>query len=281
MKNHLTRTGVGKPARAAVKIIPAIACATAMLMSTIASPQEAAAPAGITGGQADAIIIELKAIRTLLEKIEKQGSGKEKQAAKPTTAKVAVSGQPSMGSPEAPITVVEFTDYQCPFCLRFIKSTFPSLKEKYIDTGKVRWVALNLPLSFHPHARKAAQAALCAGDQGKFWEMRTVLFQNPQKLGVEFLPGYARDLSLDVAAFEACLKGDSHLADIERETKAANAVRLTGTPSFIIGKTAPDEISGRVIVGAQPLNAFESAISQALEQHAKPTQPKTTKPADT
>jgi len=280
MKNYLTRNGVRKPARATGKIIPAIACATAMLMSTIASPQEAAAPAGISSGQADAILIELKAIRSLLEKIEKQGSSQAKRAAKPTTAKVAIKGQPSMGSPEAPVTVVEFTDYQCPFCLRFIKTTFPTLKEKYIDTGKVRWVAYNLPLSFHPHARKAAQAALCAGDQGKFWEMRTKLFENPKKLDVKFLPGYAGDLSLDVAAFETCLNGDSHLAEIDREAKAANAVHLTGTPSFIVGKTARTEISGRVIIGAQPLNAFETAIKAALEQHAKPTQPKAAKPAD-
>ncbi|MGD2138089.1 MAG: thioredoxin domain-containing protein, partial [Gammaproteobacteria bacterium] len=249
-----------------------------LFLSTAASPQEAAAPAAIPADTADAILIELRAIRALLENIEKQGSSKTKRAARPATAKVAISGQPAMGDPEAPVTVVEFTDYQCPFCLRFTENTFPALKEKYIDTGKVRWVAFNLPMSFHPHARKAAQAALCAGDQGMFWEMRTVLFQNPQKLDEKYLPGYAGDLSLDVAAFEACLNGDSHLADIEREAKAANAVRLTGTPSFIIGKTASDEISGRVIIGAQKLTAFESAIQQALEQHAA-MQPGSAKPA--
>lgn len=280
MKNHLTRTEVRKPARTGGTIILAAICSIAMLVPPLASSQGVATPGGISSDQADAILIELKAIRSLLEKIEKQGTTKAQQAKKPTTATVAITGQPSMGRPEAPVTVVEFTDYQCPFCLRFIKTTFPTLKEKYIDTGKVRWVAHNLPLGFHPHARKAAQAALCAGDQGKFWEMRTKLFENPQKLDVKYLPGYARDLSLDEATFDACLNGDSHLADIDREAKAANAVNLSGTPSFIIGKTASDEISGRVIVGAQPLNAFESAIKEALEQAAKPQANTGRKPAD-
>ena len=78
--------------------------------------------------------------------------------------------------------MVEFADYQCPFCLRFMRTTFPHLKRKYIDTGKVRWVALNLPLPFHKDARKAAH---CAGEQDRFWEMREILFRNPQRLNVE------------------------------------------------------------------------------------------------
>jgi protein-disulfide isomerase len=266
------------PIRPAIAIILAAAFTTAMLTSTIASSEEAAAPGAIPADTAGAILLELKAIRTLLEKIEKQGASQAKKAARPTTAKVAVVDQPAMGNPEAPVTVVEFTDYQCPFCLRFIKNTFPQLKKKYIDTGKVRWMALNLPLSFHKDARKAAQGALCAGDQDKFWEMRTLLFENPKALGVEHLKGYARELSLDSSTFESCLNSDKHLADIDKEAKAANAVRLTGTPSFIVGKTATKEISGKVIVGAQPLNAFEAAIQQALEQ---PTakQPEPAKPA--
>lgn len=222
----------------------------------------------------DAILQELKAIREVLEKIQKQGlAGGKQRAAKPTTASISIKDKPAMGSASAPVTVVEFADYQCPFCLRFTRSTFPSLKRDYIDTGKVRWVALNLPLAFHKDARKAAQAAHCAGEQDKFWEMREVLFQNPKKLGQEDLPEHAVTLELDVEAFKACIASDRHLAAIDQDAKDAGAVRLTGTPSFVIGKTASDKITGQVIIGAQPVNVFSAAIKKALDEAARAEPP--------
>ena len=219
----------------------------------------------ITQDSADAILRELKEIRRVLENIEKQG-GKAQRPSRPTTASVSIKDKQTMGADDAPVTVVEFTDYQCPFCLRFTKTTFPHLKKKYIDTGKVRWVGMNLPLAFHKDARKAAQAAHCAGEQEKFWEMRQVLFVNPQKLGKVHLPAHAESLSLDMDAFNKCLESERHLAQIDQEAKDANAVRLTGTPSFIVGKTASDKITGQVIIGAQPLNVFDAAIGKALKQ---------------
>jgi protein-disulfide isomerase len=239
---------------------------------------DSASPA-ITQDTADAILLELKEIRRVLEKIEKQGGQPAQRPSKPTTATVAIEGKPSMGAADAPVTVVEFADYQCPFCLRFRNTTFPTLKQKYIDSGKVRWIAMNLPLQFHKDARKAAQAALCAGDQDKFWEMRTLLFRNPQKLAAEYLPGYAQGLSLNVAAFEACINSDRHLDDVDKEAKDANAVRLTGTPSFIIGETASEKISGQVVIGAQPLKIFDTAIQKALDQQAAKQKPAAAKPA--
>jgi protein-disulfide isomerase len=232
--------------------------------------------APISQNTADAILKELKEIRRVLEKIEKQG-GRAQRPSRPTTAKVSTKGKQSMGSEDAPVTVVEFTDYQCPYCLRFTKTTFPLLKRKYIDTGKVRWVGLNLPLAFHKDATKAAQAAHCAGEQGKFWEMRTVLFQNPQKLNVTFLPAHAATLDLDIDAFNACLQSTRHLNTIAKEAKDAQAVRLTGTPSFIIGKTTDDVINGQVVVGAQPMNQFDAAINKVLAQNTKPQQKATAK----
>ncbi len=221
--------------------------------------------AAINQSTANAILKELKEIRLVLEKIEKQG-GRAAKSSKPTTAKVSSKGKQSMGAADAPVTVVEFTDYQCPYCLRFTKTTFPLLKRKYIDTGKVRWVALNLPLPFHKDAIKAAQAAHCAGEQDKFWEMREVLFKNPRKMGVADLPAHAETLSLDMSAFYSCLQSDRHLDNIAKEAKDAKSVRLTGTPSFIIGKTTSDIISGSVVIGAQPMNKFDAAIGKVLAQ---------------
>ena len=236
--------------------------------SNAAEPANSGGDAPITQNTADAILKELKSIRQVLENIEKQGgiAAAARTPSRPTTAKVSIKGKQSMGAADAPVTVVEFTDYQCPYCLRFTKTTFPMLKTKYIDTGKVRWVALNLPLPFHKDALKAAQAAHCAGEQGKFWEMRRVLFENPQKLNVSLLPAHAATLSLDIEAFNACLNSNRHLDEIAQDAKDAKSVKLTGTPSFIIGKSAKDEIFGQVVVGAQPMNKFEAAIQAALAQ---------------
>jgi protein-disulfide isomerase len=231
-----------------------------------ANPPPAAGDAPISQDTANSILKELKEIRRVLEKIEKQGGRAAQRPSRPTTAKVSTKGKQNMGSKDAPVTVVEFTDYQCPFCLRFTKNTFPSLKKKYIDTGKVRWVALNLPLAFHKDATKAAQAAHCAGEQGKFWEMREVLYQNPQKLNVTYLPAHATTLNLDIEAFNACLQSKRHLDAIAKEAKDAGSVRLTGTPSFIIGKTTGDIIEGPVVIGAQPMNQFDAAINKVLAQ---------------
>ena len=258
-------------------------CLLAVAMTGLFGTALAAEPAGnveaspaITQDTADAILKELKEIRRVLEKIEKQGGpGRAKRPSRPTTASVSIKDKQTLGDAKAPVTVVEFTDYQCPFCLRFTRNTFPHLKKKYIDTGKVRWVGLNLPLAFHKDARKAAQAAHCAGEQEKFWEMRQVLFANPQKLGVEHLPAHAESLSLDMEAFNECLASDRHLAQIDQEAKDANAVRLTGTPSFIVGKSGSDKITGQVIIGAQPLNVFDAAIDKALGE-----KPAAKKPAE-
>lgn len=223
--------------------------------------------APITQNTADAILKELQEIRKVLVKIEKQGG--RGAPSRPTTAKVSTKGKQEMGSKDAPVTIVEFTDYQCPYCLRFTKTTFPLLKRKYVDTGKVRWVALNMPLAFHKDAVKAAQAAHCAGEQGKFWEMREELFKNPKKLSLSYLPAHAAAISLDIPAFNACLQSKRHLDDIAKEGKDANAVRLTGTPSFIIGKTTSDVISGPVVIGAQPMNKFDAEIEKLLAAQAK------------
>jgi protein-disulfide isomerase len=250
-------------------LYPSLLLLSAMLCcspSTRAAEPAASGDLAITQDTANAILRELKEIRQVLEKIEKQGGRATPAPTNPVTASFSIKGKHTLGAEDAPVTVVEFADYQCPYCLRFAKTTFPILKQKYIDTGKVRWVALNLPLPFHKDARKAAQAAHCAGEQDRLWEMRELLFRNPQQLDAENLPAHAETLSLDMEAFNACLQSDRHLAEIDQDAKDANAVRLTGTPSFIIGKSASDEVTGQVIVGAQSMKVFDAAINKTLEQ---------------
>jgi protein-disulfide isomerase len=227
-----------------------------------------------------AILQELREIRRVLEKIERQGlTQAARRPETPKTASVSIGKEPTqLGAADAPVTVVEFTDYQCPFCKRFIQTTFPVLKHDFIDTGKVRWIVHDLPLGFHPNANKAAQAAHCAGDQGKYWQMRDILFRNNANLGIEKLPGYAREIGLDGNAFDACLSSDRHQAQIDQSSREANQIRVTGTPSFIIGKTAGDTVSGQLVIGAQPTAVFTAEIQRVLDQTTAGENPPAKKP---
>ena len=260
-----------------------LAAAGAYLTPAFCGPEmttaATSAPA-INQDAAQAILQELREIRRVLEKIEQQGQTPAAQRPDtPKTASVTIGKEnPVLGAADAPVTVVEFTDYQCPFCKRFVQTTFPLLKRDFIDTGKVRWVVRDLPLGFHPNANKAAQAAHCAGDQGKYWEMRDILFRNNANLGNEKLPGYAREIGLDGNAFDACLSSDRHQARIDQSSREANQIRVTGTPSFIIGKTAGDTVSGQLVIGAQPTAVFTAEIQRVLDQATAGENPPAKKP---
>jgi protein-disulfide isomerase len=225
-------------------------------------------PADMTREQGAAILEELKAIRGLLERIEKQGLERPgRRAVRPTSATLTLDGEdPVLGAADAPVTVIEFTDFQCPYCKRFNQTTFPQIKHDYIDAGKVRWIVRDLPMSFHTEARKAGQAAHCAGEQGKYWEMREILFGNSPKLDPGLLPGFAQVIGLDVAAFNACLASERHLTGIDRDRQAADGARITGTPSFVIGRVEDDTLNGRLIIGAQASRVFTAEFDRLLAQ---------------
>ena len=145
---------------------------------------------GITSQQADQILDELRQIRQLLEQqTASLAAMAEKNAPSgPAHAKIDLSGFQMLGSKSAPVTLVEFTDYQCPYCRQFHVSVFNELKKNYIDTGKVRFYSRDLPLDqIHPNAMRAAEAGRCAADQGQFWSMRDLMGSNPDKLDLENL----------------------------------------------------------------------------------------------
>lgn len=214
--------------------------------------------------QGDAILQELQKIRILLENIDKREL--TQGAAKPSAAivKVSTEGASIIGKITAPLTLVEYTDYQCPYCYKFFKDTYPQLKLEYIDTGKLRLIIKDLPLSFHPHARKAAQAARCAGDQGKFLEMFDILHKNSQRLDEKYLSSYAKSILLDVKVFNRCLGSSRHLATIDRGTAEASKIKISGTPTFVLGKTERDFVVGKKIVGAKSMLDFERYIIELV-----------------
>jgi protein-disulfide isomerase len=165
---------------------------------------------------------------------------------------VAVADNPSIGSPDAPITIIEFGDFRCSYCHRFYDQTLTPLLEQYGD--QVRFVYRDYPI-LGPDSTLAALAGECADDQGKFWEFHDLIFTDQILTRDQFLE-YAANLELDVEAFTTCLDEETHSEEVQADYQAGASVGVGGTPTFFI--------NGRMVVGAQPLSTFASVIDDEL-----------------
>lgn len=163
------------------------------------------------------------------------------------------------GGEDAPVTIIEYTDFQCPFCSR-VQPTLNEILETYGDS--VRHVFKQLPLPMHPQARLGAEAALCAGDQGKFWEMHDWLFTNKNSINREAMTEQATVLEMDTEVFGTCLDEKKHDAQISEDMKEANGFGITGTPGFLI--------NGRALRGAVPMDQFVQIINEELRRAGAP-----------
>lgn len=241
---------------------------TALLSNAAGLAETGASDPGVLRQELNAVKTDLEAIKKQLGEMQKQLAQRQ---ARPTPARpvtMSVGDGPALGNAAAPITIIEFSDYQCPFCKQHFTNTLSALKADYIDAGKVRYEFRDFPLdSIHPFARKAAEAAHCAGDQGKFWDMHDVMFNNQGVLMQDNLKGFARDMQLDVEAFNACLDGGKHANRVEADVAAGSAAGITGTPGFFIGKTKPDGTMVAITMkGAQPVAAFSLVIDRLLDE---------------
>lgn len=186
---------------------------------------------------------------------------------------VSIDDDPVLGQENAKITVIDFTDYECPFCKRYFDQTFPQIKKEYIDTGKIKYVVRDLPLSFHANAPKEAQAAECARDQGgndAYYKYHDEIFKrttsNGTGLALTELSVIATDLGLNGALLQQCLDSDKYKAEVEKDFADAGKVGANGTPTFFIGKsTSNGIIKGTKLVGAQPFSAFKTEIDKQLK----------------
>src|ERR1035441_5717358 len=186
----------------------------------------------VTQQQGEEILQELRQIRQLLEKQAKPASAPQEDA--PTRAKLSdLTGVSMLGSKSAPITIVEYTDYQCPFCQHFHMAAFAEIKKAYIDTGKVRFFSKDMPLDFHPNAMRAAMAARCAGEQGKFWELRDTMGANPNSLDMEHIVGFAANLKMDTGALRACVDGGKFKERVQGDVLEGMRIGASGTPTLI------------------------------------------------
>lgn len=177
-----------------------------------------------------------------------------------TRVEVSVEGAPFRGAADAPVTIVEFSEFQCPFCHR-VQATLKQLLDRY--PGKVKLAYRDFPLdSLHPLARRASEAARCANDQRKFWEYHDTVFSHFPQASPEDLKRYAKEVGLDVAKFEGCLSGGVHSAAVQRDIDDGNRLGVNGTPAFFI--------NGRLLSGAQPLDAFVRLIDDELARLGAP-----------
>jgi protein-disulfide isomerase len=170
--------------------------------------------------------------------------------------KVTADGYPAWGNPKAPVTIVEFSDFQCPFCSRAVP-TLNQIKQTY-GPDKVRIVFRDMPLPSHNRAEPAALASHCANEQGKFWEMHDKLFENQTKLEDADLKGYAKALGLDSAKFSECFDSKRYAGIIEKSKREAESLGIQATPSFVI--------NGVLLQGAQPFERFKEKIDRAMSK---------------
>ncbi len=168
---------------------------------------------------------------------------------------LTIGKSPYEGKKDAPVIMIECSDFQCPFCARFAHDDLRQLRENDIRKGKVMLVFKNFPLPFHRYAEKAAEAAACAYKQGKFWQMHDRMFSASGMLDVNSLKSYAKEIGLNARKFDHCLDSGETAGMVQADKSACAAAGVTGTPTFFL--------NGRMLVGVQPYERFESAIVQA------------------
>ena len=177
---------------------------------------------------------------------------------------------PVLGNSKAKVAVVEFTDYQCPYCSKYHTQTFPGLKKEFIDTGKVRYVLRDFPLGFHAKAKGAAIAANCAGKQDKYWEMNDQLFAKQKELGDDLYTTTAQALGLDMDKFGTCLREAEQGTEVTADFTAGQQIGVRGTPTFFVGRVQDGKVvQAKRIVGAQTLPVFAQIINSLLEEDGK------------
>jgi len=183
---------------------------------------------------------------------------------------LSVQGAPFLGDKDAKVTAIEFFDFQCGFCARHVAKTFPLLMNEYIKTGKLKYVVRDFPLDSHPLAPKAAEAALCAAEQGKFWPMHDRLFENPRLLAEKDLAAHAQAIRLDTAKFNKCLGSGQYTAQVSKDQHAGELAGVDGTPTFFLGLTEKGGTTvkaTKTLRGAQPYPYFKEAIDSLLAGH--------------
>lgn len=221
---------------------------------------------------------EVQKLRSLVEQLFVAVSEIHRATVRPPTPTAAPAevvpsidideDDPVLGNRGAAVGIVEFSEFQCPFCKRFHDETFKKIRDTYVDTGKLLYVFKDFPLeTIHPEARPAALAANCAGKQGTFWEMHHALFEHQESLGETLYGSLANDLGLDGGAFARCLSDAETASEVDKDIASGVANDVGGTPLFFVGSVTNGKlVQARRITGAQPFAAFAAIVDSLLGQ---------------
>jgi protein-disulfide isomerase len=182
-----------------------------------------------------------------------------------------IQGENVRGDRGARVAIIEYADFECPYCGEYERKTFPQILTDYIESGKVKYFYRDLPLPMHARALPAARAARCAGEQGKYWEMHDSLFAKQNALSAPALLDHAQTLGLDTAKFTECQSSDKYTAEIQRSVSEAQKMGIEGTPTFFLGVVEP---SGDVTIdkrfqGTAPFDVFKTAIDALLASNGQ------------
>lgn len=244
-----------------------------MAVLLIASPVFAQDPSkaksdesdGITKEQAAKIVQELQMIRMLLQtEIDAKAKDAPLAGIEEGNKTLADLGKNIIGSDKAPITLVEFIDLQCPFCMKFHKDVLPELRRKYIDTGKLRFAAFDFPLPSHAYALPAAIFARCAASEGKYWQVYETFLSSARVAGPEEIQKVAADIQLSPKEVDQCMTSAKISNEIAHAVEVARGLGVVGTPTFLLGKSSPSGATGMIIQGSPSLAVWESQIQKLL-----------------
>ena len=209
------------------------------------------------------ILEELTAIKNLLNNQKAAAQGI------PVNLEISIEGEPFKGSPTAPVTLIEFSDFECPYCGRHARNTLLKLDKEYIETGKVKYVFKDFPIpTIHKKAVMAATAANCAGEQEQYWPMHQKLFSSQKSLAEKELIDHAKKLNLKMEQFQSCLGSEKGRREIEEDMKEGRKAGVRGTPTLFLGRTDQNSSTVKiqmVIRGAGPLSKFQNAIETMLK----------------
>lgn len=215
--------------------------------------------------EVDGLKAEVKSLRADLEQIKQT----LRDLTEPRAPVFDITGAPAMGDEKAKLVLIEFSDYQCPYCMDYFTNTYQRLLANYVKTGKVKYVARDFPgESIHPNALQAAEAARCATEQGKFWLMHDSLFRNQKELGSTGIAKSAADAGLDINKFNSCYASNKYLDPVRKDEDETVKLGVKGTPAFFLGTPDPANPSkiklAKALIGSQPWSAFQQTIDGLL-----------------
>lgn len=262
------------------QVLPVVAALSCVLLYSPAISGQSAADYQALRKEMDLLRERLAALQKEVNDLKAQRAAVP-PAAPATTAKPApaaavmpvdnvvinLAKAPIRGSESARVALVEVSDFECPFCARYSMQTSAQLVREFVQTGKIRYAFVHLPIASHRNAFKAAEAAMCAGDQGKFWEMRDQLFANQSALARPLLPARASALGLRMDTFTSCLDSGRHAPQIQADVATVNRLGVRATPTFFIGTVDPKTKSFTAthkIVGAKVFAVFKGALDAAI-----------------